>query len=176
MIIVVVYIYDINFGSNLQILSINISCEMKKEFEMSMLGELTFFLGLQVYQKHKGIFISQTKYIKDMLKIFKMEDFKPVSTPMITGCKLSKDDEYLYRSMIGSMLYVIATRPDVMQAIGLVSRFQSSHKETHVTTVKRIFKYFKIHFIVVTCVSLGIDWNLETKPIACITSGIVVVT
>ena len=68
---------------------------MKKEFEMLMLGELPLFLGLQVYQTDKGIFISQTKYIKDMLKIFKTEDFKPVSTPMIIGFKLSKDDESL---------------------------------------------------------------------------------
>ena len=68
---------------------------MKKEFEMSMLGELTFFLGLQVYQSNKGILISQTKYIKYMLKKFKMEDSKPVSTPMVTSCKLSKDDESL---------------------------------------------------------------------------------
>ena len=84
-----------------------------------------------------------------MLKRFKMEYSNPVSTPMITGCKLSKDDESfevdhtMYRSMIGIMLYVTATRPDVMQAIGLVSRFQSSPKETHVTAVKRIFKYLK---------------------------------
>ena len=90
---------------------------------MSMLGELTFFLGLQVYQIDKGIFISQTKYIEDMLKRFKMDDSKPVSTPIITGCKLSKGDESLevdhtmYISMIGSMLYVTATRPNVMQAI-----------------------------------------------------------
>ena len=149
MIIVVVYVYGIIFGSNLPILSVNFSSEMKKEFEMSMLGELTFFLGLQVYQTDKGIFVSQTNYIKDMLKIFKMEDSKPVSTPMITSCKLSKDDESLevdhtmYRSMIGLRLYVTAKRPDVMQAIGLVSRFQSSPKETHVTTVKRILKYLK---------------------------------
>ena len=94
-IIVVVYLDDIIFGSNLQILSVNFSSEMKKEFEMSILGELTFFLGLQVYQTDKGIFISQTKYIKDMLKIFKMEDSKPISTPMVIGCKFSKDDEYL---------------------------------------------------------------------------------
>ena len=62
---------------------------MKKAFEMSMLAELTFFLGLQVYQTDKGVFISQNKYIKDMIKRFKMEDSKPVSTPMITSCKLS---------------------------------------------------------------------------------------
>ena len=85
MTIVVVYLYDIIFGSNLQILSVNFASEMKKEFEMSMLGELKFFLGLQVYQTNKGIFISQTKYIKDMLKRFKMEYSKLVGTPMITG-------------------------------------------------------------------------------------------
>ena len=117
------------FGSNLQILSVNVTSEMKKEFKMSMLGELTFFLGLQVYQTDKGIFIFQTKYTKDMLKIFNKEDSKHVSTPMITSCKLSKDNESLemdhtmYRSMISSLLYVTATRPDVMQAVGLVARF-----------------------------------------------------
>ena len=68
MIIVFVYVDDIIIGSNLQILSVNFASEMKKEFKMSMLGELTFFLGLQVYQTDKGIFISQTKYIKTCLK------------------------------------------------------------------------------------------------------------
>ena len=141
----VVYVDGIIFRSNLQILSVNFAYEMKKEFKMLMLAELTFFLGLQVYQTDKGIFISQAKYIKDVLKRFKMEDSKPVSTPMITGCKLSKDDKSLevdhtmYRSMIGNLLYVTTTRLDVMQSIGLVARFQSSPKETHVTTVKRIF-------------------------------------
>ena len=95
MIIVVVYVDDIIFGSDLQIMSVNFALEMKKEFEMSLLGELTFFLGLQVSQSEKGIFISQTKYIKEMLKKFKMEDSKPVSTLMVTRCKLSKDDESL---------------------------------------------------------------------------------
>ena len=136
MIIVVVYVDDIIFGSNLQILSVHFASKMKKEFEMSMLGELTFFFGLQVYQTDEGIFISQTKYIKDMLKKFKIKD-----------CKLSKDDESLevdhtmFRSMIGSLLYVTATRPDVMQAVGLVARFQLAPKETHVTIVKIILKY-----------------------------------
>ena len=114
-----------------------------------MLGELTFLLGLQVYQTDEGIFISQSKYIKDMLKKFKMEDSKIVGTPMITGCNLSKDDESLevdhtmFRSMIGNLLYVIGIRPDLMQDVGLVARFQSAPKETHVAAVKRIFKYLK---------------------------------
>ena len=93
---------------------------MKKQFEMSMLSELTFFIGLQVSELEKGIFISQTKYIKDMLRKFKMGDSKPFSTPMVTGCKLRKDEESLevdhtmYRSLIGIFLYVTATRPNVM--------------------------------------------------------------
>jgi len=66
---------------------------MKIEFEMSMLGELSFFLGLQVNQMNNGIFISQIKYVKEMLKNFTMEDCKPVSTPMMIGYKLSKDDQ-----------------------------------------------------------------------------------
>ena len=136
MIIVIIYVDDIIFGSDLQILSENFASEMKKEFEMSLLGELTLFLGLQVSQWDKGIFISQTKYIKDMLKKFKMENYKLVSTPMITGCNLSKNDKSLevdhtmFRYIIGNLLYVTTTRPDVMQAIGLVARFQSSFKET----------------------------------------------
>ena len=87
---------------------------MQKEFDMSMLGKLTFFLGLQVSQSNKGIFISQTKYIKDILKKFKMEDCKPVSTPIITRRKLSKDGQSLEVdhtimciSIIGSLLYVL---------------------------------------------------------------------
>ena len=84
-----------------------------------------------------------------MLKRFKVEYSKPVSTPMITSYKLSKEDESfevdhtLYRSMIGIMLYVTTTRLDVMQVVGLVARFQSALKETHVTTVKRILRYLK---------------------------------
>ena len=84
-----------------------------------------------------------------MLKKFKLEDFDLVSTPMVTGCKLSKDDESLevdhtmYRYMIGIMLYVTTTRPDVMQVMGLVARFHSDPKETHVTVVKIILRYLK---------------------------------
>jgi hypothetical protein len=100
---------------------------MQNEFEMSLLGELSFFMGLQIHQRSQGIFISQTKYIREMLKRFKMEDCKPVITPMQTSCKLSKDDDSKstdqrkYRSMIGSLLYVTTSRPDVMQVVGQVA-------------------------------------------------------
>jgi len=116
---------------------------------MSLLGELRFFLGLQISQQVDGIFISQLKYIKEMLKIFQMEDCKPVSTPMVTGCRLSKDDtslefdQKLYRSMIGSLLYAAASRPDVLHAVELVGRFQDAPRENHLQEVKRIFRYLK---------------------------------
>jgi hypothetical protein len=122
---------------------------MHNEFEMSLLGELSLFLGLQICQSNQRIFISQTKYIREMLKRFGMEDCKSVITPMQISCKLSKyddsksTDQRQYRSMIGSLLYVIASRPDVMQAIGQVARFQATPKESHVLAVKRIFKYIK---------------------------------
>ncbi|XP_059077988.1 uncharacterized mitochondrial protein AtMg00810-like [Cryptomeria japonica] len=122
---------------------------MTSEFEMSMLGELSFFLGLQVSQLENGIFISQTKYAKDMLKRFQMAECNAVSTPMATGCKLSKVDDTptidqtMYRSMIGSFLYLTATRPDFMQAVCMVSRFQSAPERFHFITIQRILKYIK---------------------------------
>jgi hypothetical protein len=93
---------------------------MQSEFEMSLLGELSFFLGLQICQRNQGIFISQTEYIREILKRLGMEDCKPVITPMQTSCKLRKDDDSKstdqrqYRSLIESLLYVTTSRPDVM--------------------------------------------------------------
>jgi hypothetical protein len=122
---------------------------MQNEFEMSLLGELSFFLGLQTHQRNQGIFISQTKYIKEILKRFRMKDCKPVITPMQTSCNLRKDDDSnsidqrQYRSMIYSLLYVTSFIPYVMQAVGQVAQFQAAPKESHVLVVKRIFKYLK---------------------------------
>ena len=122
---------------------------MKNEFEMSLLGELSFFLGLRICHRNRGIFISQAKYIREMLKRLRMEDCKPVITPMQTSCKLSKDDDSKstyqrqYSSMIGSLLYVTSSRPDVMHAVGQVARFQEAPKESHILAVKRIFRYLK---------------------------------
>ena len=106
---------DIIFGSNDDQLSKNFATKMQSEFKMSLLGEMTYFLGLQISQQDKGIFICQAKYMKEMLKKFKMEDCKPILTLMVIGFKLSIDDsskdvdKRLYRSMIGSLLYVTAS-------------------------------------------------------------------
>eukprot|EP00253_Pinus_taeda_P026219 PITA_26219 len=87
---------------------------MQKEFEMSLIGESTYFLGLQIQQNEGGIFLSQTKYLKQILKKYGMEDAKPVCTHMVTGCSLSANDESAavhqptYRSMIGNILYLTA--------------------------------------------------------------------
>jgi hypothetical protein len=106
-------------------------------------------LGLQISQLDEGIFISKIKYIKEMLKKFGMEHCKPVSIPMVIGHKLRKYDEYkeenqrLYRSMIDILLYLIASRPNVIQEVGQDAIFQETPKETHVLEVKRIFIYLK---------------------------------
>jgi hypothetical protein len=147
--LILFYVDDIIFGSIDERLSQKFAKDMLNEFEMSLLGELSFFLGLQIRQRNQGIFISQTKYIIEMLKRFGMEYFKPVATSMQTSCKLSKDDDSKstyqkqYKSMIGILLYVTTSIPDVMQAVGQVARFQAAPNESHVLAVKRIFKYLK---------------------------------
>eukprot|EP00253_Pinus_taeda_P031608 PITA_31608 len=112
LIILVVYVDDIIFGSNEEAMSQSFALVMQKEFEMYLLGELTYFLRLQIQQNKDGIFLSQTKYLKPILKKYGMEDAKPICTPMVTGCSLSENDESAavhqptYRSMIGSLLYL----------------------------------------------------------------------
>ena len=116
---------------------------MANEFEMSMIGELSYFLGLQIKQIKNGTFVSQGKYIKDMLKKFGMIDSKVISTPMGTNGNLDSDasgdmvDQKLYRSMIGSLLYVIASRPGVMLSVCMCARFQASPRESHLKATKK---------------------------------------
>jgi hypothetical protein len=149
LLIVLVYVDDIIFGCNKDSLVQWFSSTMESEFEMSMIGELSFFLGLQITQRSEGMFISQEKYLREMLKRFQMEDSKPVGTPMVTGCKLSKDDDSpdvdqsSYRSMIGSLLYITASHPDIMHVVGMVGRYQSAPKQSHLLAIKRIFRYLK---------------------------------
>ncbi|GKB18750.1 hypothetical protein Tco_0852673 [Tanacetum coccineum] len=113
------------------------------------MGELTFFLRLQVKQKEDGIFISQEKYVTEILKKFDFMSMKHASTPIKTHNPLVKDEEaadvdvYLYKSMIGSLMYLTASRPDIMFAVCACSRFQLTPKTSHLEAVKRIFRYLK---------------------------------
>jgi len=122
---------------------------MQDEFEMSMMGELKFFLGIQVNQSKDEVYVHQTKYTKELLKKFKLEDCKVMNTPMHPTCILNKEDtgskvdQKLYRGMIGSLLYLTASRPDILFSVCLCARFQSDPRESHLIDVKRIFRYLK---------------------------------
>jgi len=147
LIIVQIYVDDIIFGSTNVSLCEEFSKCMHSEFEMSMMGELNYFLGLQIKQTKEGIFINQAKYVKDLLKKFDFEGMKPLSTPMSSSIKIDKDengkavDITKYRGMIGSLLYLTASRPDIMYSVCLCARYQSNPKESHLNAVKRIFRY-----------------------------------
>jgi hypothetical protein len=142
-----IYVDDIIFGSTNQTFYEEFSRVMTKRFEMSMIGELTFFLGFQVKQLKEGTFICQTKYTRDILKKFDMVNAKPIKTPMPTNGHLDLDkdgkavDQKVYRSMIGSLLYLCASRLDIMLSVCMCARFQANPKECHLMVVKRILRY-----------------------------------
>ncbi|GJT16651.1 retrovirus-related pol polyprotein from transposon TNT 1-94 [Tanacetum coccineum] len=146
LIIVQIYVDDIIFGSTSLNLCDDFAKIMHDEFKMSMIGELNFFLGLQIKQMEDGIFFNQSKYIKKMLKKFGLKDSKPTKMPMSTEIKLTKDDEAnfvdssKYRGMIGSLLYLTASRPNIVFSVCLCARFQENPKTTHLETVKHIFR------------------------------------
>jgi hypothetical protein len=134
LLIVLVYVDDIIFRCNKDPLVQWFASAMESKFEMSMIGELSFFLGLQITQRSEGMFISQEKYLREMLKRFQMEDLNLWAHLWLLDCKLSKDDDspdvdqISYRSMIGILLYIIASRPDIMHVVGMVGRYQSAPK------------------------------------------------
>ncbi|GJZ44285.1 putative ribonuclease H-like domain-containing protein [Tanacetum coccineum] len=137
------------FGSTKKSLCTEFESLMHKKFQMSSMGELTFFLGLQVIQRGDGIFISQDKYVADILKKIDFVTMKTTSTSIETNKALLKDEEdedvdvHLYRSVIGSLMYLTASRPDIMFAVCACARFQITPKVSHLHAVKRIFRYLK---------------------------------
>ncbi|GKA44914.1 putative ribonuclease H-like domain-containing protein, partial [Tanacetum coccineum] len=147
--LVQVYVDDIIFGSTKKSLCDEFEQIMHKRFQMSSIGELTFFLGLQVQQKEDRIFISQDKYVADILKKFNFVTVKTVCTLIEPNKALVKDEEadnvdvHLYRSMIGSLMYLTASSPDITFAVCACARFQVTPKVSHLHAVKRIFRYLK---------------------------------
>jgi hypothetical protein len=144
-----IYVDDIIFGSTNEDFCKEFGEMMSREFEMSMIGELSFFLGLQIKQLKECTFVCQSKYVRDILQKFGMEDAKLIKTPMATNGHLDLDeggkpvDLKLYRSMIGSLLYLTASRPDIMFSVCMCARFQAAPKKCHLTAVKRIMRYLK---------------------------------
>jgi hypothetical protein len=147
--IVQVYVDDIVFGGSSNSLVVRFVEDMRREFVMSMMGELQFFLGLQIKQSKEGTFVHQAKYTKDIVRKFNMEDSKAMVTPMSMTTTLDADeegepvDQKEYQSMIGSLLYLTETRPDVQFLVCLCARFQASPRTLHRQAVKRIFRYLR---------------------------------
>ncbi|GKC68702.1 uncharacterized mitochondrial protein-like protein, partial [Tanacetum coccineum] len=147
--LVQVYVDDIIFGSTKKSLCTEFEKMMHKKFQMSSMGEFTFFLGLQVKQNKDGIFIIQDKYVTEILKKFGFTDVKIACTPMETQKLLLKDEDgeevdvHIYRSMIGSLMYLTSSRPDIMFAMCACARYQVNPKVSHLHAVKRIFRYLK---------------------------------
>jgi hypothetical protein len=142
-----IYVNDIIFGSTNDKFCEEFSRIMTKRFEMSMMGELNFFLGFQIKQMKEGTFLCQTKYVKDMIKRFDMADSKPIKTPMALNGHLDLNeegksvDQKVFCSMIGSVLYLCASRPNIMLSVCMCARFQANPKECYLMAVKRIFRY-----------------------------------
>ncbi|WVZ70173.1 hypothetical protein U9M48_018860 [Paspalum notatum var. saurae] len=140
-----IYVDDIIFGGSSHALVSSFAEQMS-----SLMGELQFFLGLQIKQGPEGTFVHQAKYTRDILKKFEMGDSKPMTIPMSTNTALDADedgeavDQKEFREMIGSLLYLTATRPDIQFAVCLCARHQASPRTSHRQAVKRIFRYLKL--------------------------------
>nr|GEZ48670.1 hypothetical protein [Tanacetum cinerariifolium] len=162
-ILIQVYVDDIIFGSSNPQLCREFEALMHEKIQMSAMGELNFFLGLQVLQKEDGIFLSQDKYVGDILKKFRYSKVRSSNTPIDKENPCGKDetgkdvDLHLYRSMIGSLMYLTASRPDIMFAVCACARHQVTPKECHLHAVKRIFRCLKGH------PKLGL-WYLKISP------------
>ncbi|WVZ80261.1 hypothetical protein U9M48_027753 [Paspalum notatum var. saurae] len=147
--IIQIYVDDIIFGGSSHALVSSFAEQMSGEFEISLMGELQFFLGLQIKQGPEGTFVHQAKYTRDILKKFEMGDSKPMTTSMSTKTALDDDedgeavDQKEFQGMISSLLYLTATRPDIQFAVCLCARFQASPRTSHHQAVKRIFRYLK---------------------------------
>jgi hypothetical protein len=142
-----IYVDDIIFSSTNKSFCDEFSKITTDRLDMSMVGVLTFFLVFQIKQAKEGTFISQTKYTRDILKKFGMDKAKPIKKPMGTNGHLDLDlgdtsvNQKVYRFMIGSLLYLCASRPDIMLSVRLCARFQATPKDCDLRAVKKIMRY-----------------------------------
>lgn len=143
--IVCIYVDDIIYTGNMEIDVFRSA--MEKEFEMTNLGQMKYFLGLEIEQLKEGIFVCQQRYGHSVLTRFKMSNCKPAVTPIVPGTKLSKYDpsptvnSTLYKQLVGSLMYLTSTRPDIMLSVSIISRFMETPTEAHWKAGKRILRY-----------------------------------
>ncbi|GJS36193.1 retrovirus-related pol polyprotein from transposon TNT 1-94 [Tanacetum coccineum] len=147
--LVQIYVDDIIFASTDHNACNIFSKEMSSKFQMSMMGQMSFFLGLQVSQSPGGIFINQAKYALETLKKYGMDLSDPVDTPMVDRLKLDEDlmgipvDQTRFRGMVGSLMYLTASRPDLVFAVCMCARYQAKPTKKHFEAIKRVFRYLK---------------------------------
>ncbi|XP_051132509.1 uncharacterized mitochondrial protein AtMg00810-like [Andrographis paniculata] len=149
MVIVSLYVDDLIVSGNDELMIIEFRESMKHEFGMTDLGKMRYFLGLEVLQRPDGIFINQSKYASELLRRFGMDKSNYVHNPMALGVKLNKDedgvkvDKTYYKQLVGSLMYLTATRPDMMFVVSLASRYMENPTELHLKVVKRALRYLK---------------------------------
>ncbi|GKB71295.1 retrovirus-related pol polyprotein from transposon TNT 1-94, partial [Tanacetum coccineum] len=147
--LVQIYVDDIIFVSTNPKACDTFSKEMSSKFRMSMMGQMSFFLGLQVSQSHEGIFINQSKYAQEILIKYGMDTSDPVDTPMVDRLKLDEDplgipvDQTRFRGMVGSLMYLTASRPDLVFAMCMCARYQAKPTKKHLEAIKRVFQYLQ---------------------------------
>jgi hypothetical protein len=149
LLIVVLYVDDLILtGSNAEMIE-EFKKDMVNKYEMSDMGLLHYFLGIEVYQDKEEVFISQRMYVEKILRKFRMVGCKPMATPLVVNEKLKKEDggkkvdATLYKSLVGNLLYLTATRPDVMFATSLLSRFMHYPSHFHFAAAKRVLRYIQ---------------------------------
>jgi hypothetical protein len=147
--LVSVYVDDVMYTSNTTSLLEEFKSSMNAEFEMTDLGKMRYFLGVEVFQSKEGIFISQQMYAKEILERFQLLDCNFVHNPMVPGVKLSVKgdgisvDATQYKQLIGCLLYITATRPDIMYTVCLLSRYMQAPTRQHMLAAKRVLRYLK---------------------------------
>ncbi|GJV22409.1 retrovirus-related pol polyprotein from transposon TNT 1-94 [Tanacetum coccineum] len=170
--LVQIYVDDIIFASTDHNACNIFSKEMSSKFQMSMMGQMSFFLGLQVSQSPGGIFINQAKYALETLKKYGMDLSDPVDTPMVDRLKLDEDllgilvDQTRFRGMVGSLMYLTASRPDLVFVVCMCARYQAKPTKKHLEAIKRVFRYLK------GTINMGLwypkDNAMSSRPGTCI--------
>jgi hypothetical protein len=148
-VLLLVYVDDIIITGTDCGLITKLQQQLHATFYMKDLGQLTYFLGLEVHHRAKGIFVNQHKYIQDLITLAGLEDTSSVDTPMEVNVKYRKnegdllDDPTLYRHLVGSLIYLTTTRPDISYVVHQVSQFMSSPQHLHLAAVRRIIRYLR---------------------------------